>query len=157
MTYINMHIGRIRPLTKRKAGGRIGETALPFGRLPEKDAAAAIQAIKKGLPYRIFEHLRASLDVTEAKLAGVAGIKLRTLARRKIEGRFTPEESDRIHRLAALWEKTVAFFKSEERAAAWLKAPQYHFRDIAPLDFADTEVGTREVHRLLGRIENGVF
>ena len=144
-------------MTKRKTVGRIGETAIPYGRLQENDAAAAIQAIKKGLPYRIFEHLRASLDVTEAKLAGVAGIRLRTLARRKIERRFTPEESDRIHRLAALWDRTVAFFKSEERAAAWLKAPQYHFCDIPPIDFADTEVGTREVHQLLGRIENGVF
>jgi putative toxin-antitoxin system antitoxin component (TIGR02293 family) len=119
--------------------------------------AEAIRAIKKGLPFGVFNRLQKRLDVTEARLGGIIGIKQRTLARRKIDGRFTPEESDRIHRLDGLLNRTVEFFKSEEKAIGWLKSPQYEFNDIPPLDFADTEVGTREVYHLLGRIEHGVF
>ncbi len=143
------------PVNKRNR--IIMETAATYGKMQAESPTEVIRAIKKGLPLKAFDRLRDRLEVTEARLAGVVGIKLRTLARRKIEGRFTPEESDRIHRLTGLMDRTAEFFRSEEKAAGWLKAPQYHFRDITPLDFADTEVGTREVYQLLGRIENGVF
>jgi putative toxin-antitoxin system antitoxin component (TIGR02293 family) len=144
-------------MAKPRKAGRIAEKAALYMPPQIDSPEAAIRAIKKGLPIGAFNRLQKRLDVTEARLAGIIGIKLRTLARRKIDGRFTPEESDRIHRLDALWERTVAFFKSEERAASWLKAPQYNFNEIPPLDYADTEVGTKEVYQLLGRIENGVF
>ncbi len=136
---------------------RIKETAAPYIQPRFESSEEAIRAIKKGLPFGAFDRLRKRLDVTEAKLAGIIGIKLRTLARRKINGRFTPEESDRIFRLAGLMDRTTEFFKSEEKAAHWLKAPQYNFNGIPPLDYADTEVGTKEVFQLLGRIEHGVF
>jgi putative toxin-antitoxin system antitoxin component (TIGR02293 family) len=136
---------------------RIKETAAPYIQPRFESSEEAIRAIKRGLPLKAFDRLRDRLDVTEARLAGVVGIKMRTLARRKIEGRFTPEESDRIHRLSGLMDRTAEFFRSEEKAAGWLKAPQYDFNGIPPLDYADTEVGTKEVFHLLGRLEHGVF
>jgi putative toxin-antitoxin system antitoxin component (TIGR02293 family) len=144
-------------MAKPRKVGRITEKAALYMPPQIDSPEAAIRAIKKGLPLGAFNRLQKRLDVTEARLAGVIGIKLRTLARRKIDGRFTPEESDRIHRLTGLMDRTAEFFKSEEKAAHWLKAPQYNFNGIPPLDYADTAVGTKEVFQLLGRIENGVF
>jgi putative toxin-antitoxin system antitoxin component (TIGR02293 family) len=136
---------------------RIKETAAPYVQPQFESSEEAIRAIKKGLLFGAFNRVRKRLDITEARLAGVVGIKLRTLARRKIEGRFTPEESDRIHRLSGLLDRTAEFFRSEAKAADWLKHPQYDFNGIPPLDYADTEVGTKEVFHLLGRLEHGVF
>jgi putative toxin-antitoxin system antitoxin component (TIGR02293 family) len=144
-------------MTKQRTANKIRETTSPYLRPQAESPAEVIRAIKKGLPFEVFNRLQKRLDVTEARLAGVIGIKLRTLARRKIDGRFTPEESDRIHRLTGLMNRTVEFFKSEEKAAHWLKAPQYEFNAVPPLDLADTEVGTKEVYHLLGRIEHGIF
>jgi putative toxin-antitoxin system antitoxin component (TIGR02293 family) len=45
----------------------------------------------------------------------------------------------------------------EESARSWLAAPALAFHGECPLDFADTEIGAREVEALLGRIEHGVF
>lgn len=143
------------PIKRRKQ--KVMETAAPYARMRAKSPTEAIRAIKKGLPFEAFNRLQKRLDVTEARLAGVAGIKLRTLARRKLDGRFSPDESDRIHRLSGLLDRTAEFFGSEAKAADWLKRPQYDFNDIPPLDYADTEVGTKEVFHLLGRLEHGVY
>jgi uncharacterized protein (DUF2384 family) len=38
-----------------------------------------------------------------------------------------------------------------------LKHPQYGLGGAVPLDYAETEVGAREVDNLLGRIDYGVY
>jgi putative toxin-antitoxin system antitoxin component (TIGR02293 family) len=43
-----------------------------------------------------------------------------------------------------------------EEMRAWLTAPHSALADQAPLDFATTEVGAREVENLIGRLEYGV-
>ena len=42
-------------------------------------------------------------------------------------------------------------------ARKWLKDPAWALGDIPPLTYADTELGSKEVEDLLGRIEHGVF
>ena len=44
-----------------------------------------------------------------------------------------------------------------ESAAEWLKTPNLSLGDKTPLEYADTEVGAREVENLLGRIDYGVY
>ena len=48
-------------------------------------------------------------------------------------------------------------FKDEGLARKWLKEPAWALGDVAPLAYADTELGSKEVEELLGRIEHGVF
>ena len=47
----------------------------------------------------------------------------------------------------------------EDRAAAqaWFNSPQLALGGKTPLDYADTELGAREVENLLNRIGHGVF
>lgn len=121
------------------------------------DPAALIAAVKAGLDPRVFVDLARRLGVSEARLADVAGIAPTTLARRKRAGALSPEESDHVLRLAALLERASRVFGDEADAADWLGAPNLALGGIAPLAFADTELGAREVDDLLGRIEHGVY
>jgi putative toxin-antitoxin system antitoxin component (TIGR02293 family) len=116
-----------------------------------------IVALKAGLPIEFFDGLCAELEITAQEMASVLNIAPRTLARRKKEGRLQTAESERLYRLGALFEKAVAVLGDVEAARSWFKNPARALGDAAPLHFADTEPGAREVEDLLGRLEHGVF
>ena len=116
-----------------------------------------IEELRIGLPVQEFNDLQAALDVPMAKLAGLLSISKATLHRRKSGQRLRPAESDRIVRFARLMGRAVQVFESEENARRWLNSPQFGLGGEAPLDYAQTEVGAREVEDLLGRIEHGVY
>ena len=116
-----------------------------------------IAAVKRGLPARTFSILAEMLGVSEAYLAGVTGISPSTLMRRKRAGRLTTEESEHLLRIARLLDLATATFGSVEGASEWLRTGNVSLGGATPLDFADTEIGAREVEQLLGRIEYGVY
>lgn len=128
-----------------------------FGQTEKFNAANVIDSIRAGLPIQELEQLRASLDLPIEKLASRLGISKATLHRRKQSGRLIAEESDRVVRFARLMGKAVAVFESEQDARRWLTSPQYGLGGAIPLDYAETEIGAREVEDLLGRIEYGVY
>ncbi len=115
-----------------------------------------IKSLKRGLPLRSFEQLRQRLGLSKAELAQVVGIAERTLARRFKAGRFSAEESERIYRIARLFERAQDVLQTPADAAVWLKTPKRYLGGKTPLEYADTEVGAQTVERLLGRIEHGV-
>ena len=84
-------------------------------------------------------------------------IATRTLSRRKTEGRFQTDESERLFRIAALYDRAVEVLGGRDRASAWFKGPKKALGGKTPLQYADTEPGAREVENLLGRLEYGVF
>ena len=80
------------------------------------------------------------------------------MTRRKADGRFLSSESDRLLRAARLFAQTLELFDgNREAATGWLIAAQSSLGDAAPLDLARTEFGSREVERLIARLEHGVF
>lgn len=117
-----------------------------------------IAQLRTGLSAESFDGVRARLGVTSAELAEVVGLAPRTLARRKKEGRFSKEESERLYRVGRLFERALEVFDGDaELARQWFHSPQRGLGGSTPLAFADTEPGAREVENLLGRIEHGVF
>ena len=70
---------------------------------------------------------------------------------------MTFEESERIYRIARLYDRAVEVFGDKKMGRKWLKEPVWALGDIPPLEFAETELGAQEVDDLLGRIEHGVF
>ena len=116
-----------------------------------------IAVIRRGLPVQELEVLRLGLDVSMDDLAAKLGISKATLHRRKAQGRLGPEESDRVLRFARLLGKAAEVLEGEEMARRWLHAPQVGLGGAVPLDYAETEIGAREVEDLLGRIEYGVY
>ena len=120
-------------------------------------ASKVIVALRAGLPVQELDALQASLDVPMEKLGTMLGISKATLHRRKAGGRLGPAESDRVVRFARLMGKAVEVMESEDNARKWLTSPQVGLGGAAPLDYAESEMGAREVEDLLGRIEYGVY
>jgi putative toxin-antitoxin system antitoxin component (TIGR02293 family) len=124
---------------------------------PAFTTSKMIAAIKGGLHVRELNMLQNTLDMPMERLAPKLGISRATLHRRKAGGRLGPEESDRVARFARLIGKAIEVFQTEENARRWLKSPQVGLGGAVPLDYAETEIGAREVEDLLGRIEFGVY
>ncbi|MGJ8634009.1 MAG: type II RES/Xre toxin-antitoxin system antitoxin [Luteolibacter sp.] len=112
-------------------------------------------ALQKGVPRAAFEKLRIDLGTTTEELAEVLGIPGRTLARRT--DRFKPDESERILRVGAVFQKAKEVLVEKDAAARWMNRPKRALSGLTPLRCCDTEFGAREVDKLLTRIGHGVF
>jgi putative toxin-antitoxin system antitoxin component (TIGR02293 family) len=129
----------------------------PSPMLREPEAAYMIERVRDGLDMGEFNALQEALGITEERLAGLVGISRATLHRRKKSGNLDRAESDRLVRFARLLSHATAALGGVEGARSWLVAPAIAFNGECPLDYADTEIGAREVDALLGRLEHGVF
>lgn len=81
----------------------------------------------------------------------------RTLARRKVERRLRPAESDRLFRLARVAAQAVEVLGNQEKASRWLHTANRALGGEPPLALLDTDVGSRQVEDVLGRIEYGIY
>lgn len=151
------------PKAKRSAAVVESYLRVSSDKVPGKSAsrilapAKMIEQVQGGLPVQELKALRDSLDVPMDKLASKLGISKATLHRRKAQGRLGPAESERVVRLARLMGKAAKALGGIEAARQWLNSPQFGLGGAVPLDYAETEIGAREVENLLGRIEYGVY
>jgi putative toxin-antitoxin system antitoxin component (TIGR02293 family) len=116
-----------------------------------------IRQIQKGLRFSELETLQNSIGMPFEQLAAKLCISRSTLQRRKAAGRLSPDESDKVMRFLRLLEHATNVFGDVDKARAWLKFPQRGLGGAVPLDYAETEVGAREVDNLLGRIDYDVY
>lgn len=117
-----------------------------------------VRAVERGLPYEAFESLVANTRLDADVLLGVIDVPARTLTRRKQEGRFRPDESDRLVRASRIVAGALSLFDGDrDESTRWLTEPKRALDDVSPLAMARTEVGALEVERLIGRLEHGVF
>lgn len=113
--------------------------------------------LEEGLSYEALERLRRALDVPLSRMSELIRIPPRTLARRREGRRLQPDESDRLLRLSRLVGLALRLFEGDLSATrSWLKSAQTALGGDAPLELATTEVGAREVERLMGRLEHGI-
>ena len=152
-----------KPMSRRKGGFAVhrksggGSIGARDSHGSFRDTAKAISQIKSGVPVKVFFALKGQLNISAEQLGHIVGIAPRTLLRRKQEGRLKKEESERVVRLQRLFEKALDVFEDRTAAQSWFNSPQLALGGKTPLDYADTELGAREVENLLSRIEHGVF
>ena len=116
-----------------------------------------ITIVRSGLPHAALESVLDLLGLSADALSAPLSLPKRTLARRKKQGRLTAGESDRLLRLARVAAAAVGVFGDPRKASAWLQKPNRALGNATPLSRMDTDVGVRQVERVLGRIEHGVF
>jgi putative toxin-antitoxin system antitoxin component (TIGR02293 family) len=122
------------------------------------DPLDLLRAVKKGLSYRAFERFRRNTSLSFERVTDLIDIPRRTMTRRKRDGRFLPDESDRLLRASRLFGRALELFEGDRDAATeWLTTAQPALGGIIPLEIARTDVGAREVERLVGRLEHGIF
>lgn len=121
------------------------------------DMASLHERVTEGLPFDTLETLQDALACPTPRFAALVGIPLRTLARRKEANRLQSDESDRLFRLARIAGLALKLFAGGlDDARAWLFTPLQALGGHVPLDLAVSEVGAREVEKLIGRIEHGI-
>lgn len=143
--------------------------AAPNPPLPAAEGAGAIlrlrasttaelrAAVRKGLPFAAFEAVSKHLDISPQHITSVLGIPPRTVARRKAARHLTPQESDRLYRLAHAISQAVDTLGSIDKARVWLKTPNRALGGDVPLDLLDTDIGARQVEEILLRLDYGIF
>lgn len=143
---------------KRLRSGRAGRYYyVTFVGLKTFKVSEIVKRIEEGLSFGAWERLRRNTALSTNDLADIVQIKLRTLNRRKAEGRFQPDESDRLLRASRLFAKALELFEGDaDSARKWLFTPQPALGGAKPISVVRTEVGANEVENLIGRLEHGI-
>jgi len=105
--------------------------------------------------YAAIENLSEFLGESTPKLMQLIQVNERTAQRRREQGVLSPEESDRIARIARVAQRAVEAFGDENQAREWLKRPNRVLQDVPPLELLGTDGGAVLVAEELGRIESG--
>ena len=114
--------------------------------------------VERGLAFTALERFQRTSGISTADLAEAVVITLRTLHRRKEQGRLEPPESDRLLRVSRIFGKALELFEGNtEGARQWLFSPQRALGGKRPMALARTDVGAREVEALVDRLEHGVL
>lgn len=117
-----------------------------------------INELDEGFSYHAFEQLQGELGTSIAELGALLQIPRRTLSRRKRDGRLPPDESERLLRFSRVLYTSIELFEGDrEVALKWLRSQNRALGGETPLEMTRTEIGAREVEKLIGRLEHGVF
>jgi putative toxin-antitoxin system antitoxin component (TIGR02293 family) len=115
------------------------------------------EAVKRGLSIAAVDRVVRFISPNDVSLRNRIVPKA-TLARRKAgaERRLSPQESDRVARMASLWTFTLDVWKTVEAAQRFLREPHPLLKGKIPFEVAvETEIGARTVEEILGRLKYG--
>lgn len=116
---------------------------------------AFVRRVERGLPKRALTRLRQSSGLTDTDMAEV--IPRRTLTAIKSSRKLSPEQSDRIARLAGVMAHAQRTFGDREAALEWLRTSNPTLGNESPLRLLRTGSGANLVESVLTRIEYGVY
>ncbi|MGH9946566.1 MAG: type II RES/Xre toxin-antitoxin system antitoxin [Pyrinomonadaceae bacterium] len=143
-------------ITAEKIRPRYSENSL-LGLRSENNLKLARQ-VETGLAYSSLERLSKISGLSVESLRVAVRMSRRTITRRRIEKRLSPDESDRLVSVSRLLAQAFDLFEGNiPSAVRWFTSPNKALGKITPLEAAATEVGSREVENLIGRLEHGVF
>ncbi len=151
--------GDIQKFRKFLKGGMPGPHAyVVLLGMHQFDWPGVLAKIDKGLPVSAIDRFLGNSGLTQEQLLDLIGIAPRTFMRRKKQGRLSPTESDRLVRAARVFATALHLFGGDpEETTIWLTEAQRAFRGTTPLEMARTDVGAREVERLVYQLEHGVL
>jgi putative toxin-antitoxin system antitoxin component (TIGR02293 family) len=133
-------------------------TSTVFKSYPLENDFEMAALILAGLPAVVLRRVGAFLGLRAEKVGSIVNINEKTLERRlKAHARLKPDESERVARLMRIISLAIAALESEANAREWLQRPLRELGGRTPLQMAATEPGAREVERVLGRLEHGIF
>lgn len=124
-----------------------------------KDKMLVIQAIRKGLPSKLFEKIKQVLPFTDVDWAGFLDVSSKTLQRyrQNPEKRFKSIHSEKIIELAEVTYLGKEVFGSDQKFYLWLNTPCYALRNMKPAELLKDSYGKELVMDELNRVEHGVF
>ncbi|HUV95846.1 MAG TPA: antitoxin Xre-like helix-turn-helix domain-containing protein [Acidobacteriaceae bacterium] len=115
------------------------------------------QSVEKGVPLTALDEFSAYSGIPLKDVLEVV-IPPRTLKhRRERREPLSLDESDRLARVARLWELGVRVFGDPNKARRWLSKSKHRFEERSPLSMMRTDAGGRQVEEMLIQIDEGMF
>ena len=115
------------------------------------------KAVEQGIPLAALEEFAASSGIAMKDLLEVV-IPPRTLKhRRERKEPLNLDESDRLARVARVYELALRVYANKEDATEWLVTPKKRFEGRTALSMLRTTVGTMAVEEFLIQIDEGMF
>jgi putative toxin-antitoxin system antitoxin component (TIGR02293 family) len=128
--------------------GREDHPASPF---------EVIRRIENGLPIAILDRVSESVAPSDVNFK-YRIVSRPTLARRRKSHsrRLSPDESERLARIAKIWALAREVWGKDEDARAFLFRPHTMLEGRTPIEIAlKTDMGARLVEEILGRLQYG--
>lgn len=119
-------------------------------------AALQIEAIRRGAPAGNLLGVAEALHLPRERVYELVGLSVST-AKRKVAANevLDPLVTERLVRLGRIEQLAEETFGDPAQAAEWLQAVNVGLGGVAPLSLLDTEIGCREVSRVLHAIACG--
>jgi len=113
--------------------------------------------IERGLPLSILEEFSAYSGIAVKDLFGVV-IPARTLKhRRQRQEPLNPDESDRLARVARVYDLAVKVYGDRDDGRKWLCGKKSRFDDRTALEMLRSDAGEKAVKDFLIQIDEGMF
>ncbi len=143
---------------KTDRGTQIKYTVEKLIGIKTADNLKLAKKVEAGFSFDALEKLGKATGLPLERLRVAVRISPRTLTRRRKEKKLSPEESDRLVSVSRLLAQTFELFEGNKEAGMrWFQSPNRALGGLSPIEAAATEIGTREVENLIGRLEHGVF
>lgn len=117
--------------------------------------AKKIEMIRKGVKVTLLVGAGQYYGLSQSRLSKLLGVSEATVTRKiKAGGKLSPQESERLARIAVIEAEAEDVFDSEALAKRWMLEPNLALGE-APLSLLDTDTGADEVRKVLASIAYG--
>ena len=118
--------------------------------------AERLQQIKVGFPADLIQAFRLAFDIQDRQLETLLHASMSTLERRRrAQKNLDPVASERLDRIASLSHLAEAMFEAQLTATYWMSTPNQALGGTAPIMLCETEIGAKQVRRVLKALECG--
>jgi putative toxin-antitoxin system antitoxin component (TIGR02293 family) len=112
--------------------------------------------IKEGISADLYHAIRVTFDLPQHNLATLLNTSISTLERRRRERKtLDPVASERVDRIAAVCHLAQEVLEGREAATQWLSMPNKSLGGVMPIMHCETEIGAKQVRRILQALEFG--
>ena len=145
-----------RPAAAMRRGLSKRNREISFADLLVVDPSERISLVREGLPAAALQSAADFLGISQRDLLTGIRVPVSTItARIRDQKPLSPEESDKLVRLAEAVKASVAVFGDAEEGKTWLTDTVLSLGGKRPLDLLDTQDGYTLVMQTLGRIQFG--
>ena len=114
------------------------------------------ERVREGLPFAVLSAVMEQYGISRDVLCDLLHLSRRNFLRRKEQKHLSPDESDRVYRLARVLAHANRVFEDPDESADWIQTPNASLGKQQPLTLLDTDIGVQQVDQVLGRIEHGI-
>lgn len=115
-----------------------------------------LQQIKLGFPADLIQGVRLAFGLEDRELETLLHASMSTLEkRRRAHKNLDPVASERLDRIATLSHLAEAIFETPVTATQWMSTPNKALGGSAPIMLCETEIGAKQVRRVLKALEWG--